>query len=132
MPTSVIKSVMCTCGILQRPVFYHVSRQSKNVMTVRYFFASVTAYNIWHLVRKKTCHFPPFNQTRPRDSVSPSRNVRSRCQCSLSPAICISSCGSSLIDKVISRPVFFFFFFSFFFFFFFNSFWCEVTIFQCA
>ena len=41
--------------------------------------------------RKKTCHFLPLDRTGPRNKRSRSRNVRSRCRCSLSPAIHISS-----------------------------------------
>ena len=57
--------------------------------------------------RKKTCHFPPLDRTGPRDKGSRSRNVRSRCRCSLSPAIRISYRGwprSSSTDEPSDPP----------------------------
>lgn len=55
----------------------------------------------------KTCDVPPLDRTWPRDKGSRSRNVRSRCRCSLSPAIRISSRGwprSSSTDEPSDPP----------------------------
>ena len=68
--------------------------------------------------RKNTCHFPPLDRTGPRDKGSRSRNVRSRCRCSLSPAIRISSRGwprSSSTDEPSDPPSRVCFWFCFFF-----------------
>ena len=56
---------------------------------------------------ERTCNFPPLDRTGPRDKGSRSRNVRSRCRCSLSPAIRISSRGwprSSSTDEPSDPP----------------------------
>lgn len=57
--------------------------------------------------RERTCNFPPLDRTGPRDKGSRGRNVRSRCRCSLSPAIRISSRGwprSSSTDEPSDPP----------------------------
>ena len=56
---------------------------------------------------ERTCNFPPLDRTGPRDKGSRGRNVRSRCRCSLSPAIRISSRGwprSSSTDEPSDPP----------------------------
>ena len=95
-------SAVCKAGDEGRPGSCDVP-----VSTARYYKGMRAGTVRCFSQYEETCNFPPLDRTGPRDKGSRSRNVRSRCRCSLSPAIRISSRGwprSSSTDEPSDPP----------------------------